>query len=102
MSEWISASNAIPEVPKGDDRDFIVCVRRAHNGKSYVFPASYLNRKALYSEDDDADEDGMVYVTGWLREMADDEYDTAWHSILGDGDVVTHWQPLPPPPEQDK
>lgn len=91
MSKWIKCSERLPDVPQGSDKDFIVCVRRAHNWKSYVFAASYLNGKALYSEEDDADEDGMISVTGWRREMADDEYDTAWHSILCDGDEVTHW-----------
>lgn len=99
MSEWISVDERLPDVPSGHDKEFIVSVRRAHNGKTYAFSACYLNRKELYSEDDDADEEGLVYVTGWRREMSDDEYDTAWHSILDHGDVVTHWQPMPEPPK---
>lgn len=93
---WISVDERLPDVRAGDNQEVILKVRRA-NGKEYVFAAEYLNRYECYSEDDDADDEGRIYITGWYRLMADEEYDNAWHAVLNDGDSVTGWKPLPPP-----
>lgn len=98
VREWVPVSERLPETKAGTDADFVVAIRRAHNGKTYVVPASFLNRFELYSEDEAADDEGRIYVTGWYREMADDEYDTSWHKMETKGDVITHWQELPAAP----
>lgn len=98
VREWVPVSERLPETKAGTDADFVVAIRRAHNGKTYVVPASFLNRFELYSEDEAADDEGRIYVTGWYREMADDEYDTSWHKMETEGDVITHWQELPAAP----
>jgi len=96
--KWIACSDRLPEVKKGGEQEFNIAVKRA-NGKTYVFSACYLNEMELYSEEH-GDDEGLLLVTGWRHEMADDEYDTAWHSVIGVGDEVTHWQPLPPSPKE--
>ena len=93
---WISVDERLPDVRAGDNQEVILKVRRA-NGKEYVFAAEYLNRYERYSEDDDADDEVRIYITGWYRLMADEEYDNAWHAVLNDGDSVIGWKPLPPP-----
>ncbi|WP_430293036.1 DUF551 domain-containing protein [Pseudomonas sp. B1-22] len=97
---WISASERLPEVKEGDEQEVIVCVRRAHNGQSYVFSARYLNQFALYTEGHpDADENGCLISTGWHDVKEHSEYD-GWYSplIAVEGDEVTHWMPLPAAP----
>ena len=98
VREWVQVGERLPDTKPGTEADFIVAIRRAHNGKTYVVPASFLNRFELYSEDEAADDEGRIYVTGWYREMADDEYDTAWHKMETEGDVITDWQELPAAP----
>ena len=99
MSGWIKCSERLPEVELGENQEFIVCVYRKRQGKSYSFAAQYLNAMQLYNDCEDEEK----LFTGWhdVKEHAD--YD-GWYSPLelSDGDAVTHWQPLPPPPEQDK
>lgn len=90
---WISVSERLPDVPDGDEREVIVCVKRAHNGQSYSFSARYLNNFPLHSDS----EDEPMIVTGWHDVKEHAEYD-GWYSPLIDsssGDEVTHWMPLP-------
>lgn len=98
VREWVPVNERLPETKAGTNADFVVAIRRAHNGKTYVVPAGFLNRFELYSEDEAADDEGRIYVTGWYREMADDEYDTSWHKMETEGDLITHWQELPAAP----
>lgn len=102
MSEWIKCSDQMPDQPNDSDEQLIVAVKRASNGKTYVFAASFLNKKELYSEEEDADEEGRIYATGWYELRDDPEYETAWYKILEVGDEVTHWMPLPSPPEDSQ
>ena len=96
---WIPISEKLPDTPSNTDREFIVAIKRAHNGKTYVMSANYLNAKLLLTDEDDDPEDGSPF-TGWYKEMTDDgDYDTCWHSVETQGDVVTHWMPLPASPE---
>lgn len=100
-SGWVAVKDGLPDVKEGEDRELMVCVRRARNGKSYVFAARYLNQYPLHSEGHpDSDEEGMFLATGWhdVKESAD--YD-GWYSPLIDveGDEVTHWAELLPLPE---
>ena len=99
MSAWIDASRVSPDIPSAGEKDFIVCVVRAGNSKQYVFAATYLDHYEVYSEDEDADDEGMAYITGWYVLMDNPEYDTAWHAVLNEGDRITHWMPLPEPPK---
>lgn len=93
---WIEASTT-PDIPKGTEREFIVACRRA-NGKTYVFAACWLNARLLFTDSDDCPEDGEPF-TGWYQERAyDGDYDTAWLLVCNDGDVITHWMPLPESP----
>ena len=98
MTRWIDASRESPAM-SGDKKDFIVCVLRNGSDRQYVFAATYLDHFEVYSEGDDGDEDGMAYITGWYQLMADPEYDTAWHSVLNEGDRLTHFMELPEPPK---
>ena len=98
MSEWIDASREPPLMGGTDEKDFIVCVVRVGSCRQYVFAATYLDHYAVYSEDGDADDDGMAYITGWYHLMDDPEYETAWHPVLNEGDRLTHFTPLPEPP----
>lgn len=101
MSEWIKTSELLPEEMNDSDTEVIVAVKRADTGKTFVFAATYLSQKELYSEDDDADDEGRIYVTGWYTLRDDPEYDTAWHPILSGSDKVTHWMRLPSAPVED-
>jgi len=57
--------------------------------------AVVINPGTLFQQ---VDVEGRIYVTGWYREMADDEHDTAWHKMETEGDVITNWQELPAAP----
>jgi hypothetical protein len=90
---WIAVSDRLPEVPEGEEQEVIVCVKRAHNGESYVFSARYLNAFLLYNDDIDGE---STTATGWNDVKEHSEYD-GWYSRLiddGSGDEVTHWMPL--------
>lgn len=100
MSQWIKCSDRLPEAKDDTDTEVILAVKRA-SGKTYVFAASFLQNKELYSEEDDADDEGRIYVTGWYELRDDPEYDTAWHQVLNSGDSVTHWMPLPAAPDEE-
>lgn len=94
--EWISAKDRLPEIAANTEQEFIVAIKRAHNGKTYVMAANYLNALMLIATDSDGDERPF---TGWYKLMTSDgEFDTCWWPQETDGDVVTHWQFMPLPP----
>jgi len=97
---WIAVADRLPDVKEGEEEEVIVCVRRASNGKSYVFAARFLNQYPLHSEwNPDADDEGMFLATGWhdVKESAD--YDGLYSPLIDtEGDEVTHWMPLPAAP----
>lgn len=101
MSGWIKCSDRLPDTPPDSDTSFIVAVRRAHNGVTYVFPAEWLNQKLLSTPDVDEPEDGLPY-TGWHSIEAHADCEQYWEPLItpGTGDEVTHWQPLPAPPTE--
>lgn len=101
MSGWIKCSDRLPDTPSDSDTTFIVAVKRAHNGKTYVFSAEWLNQKLLCTPDVDEPEDGLPY-TGWHSIEAHADYEQYWEPLItpGTGDEVTHWQPLPAPPTE--
>lgn len=100
MSQW-NPPYLLPEVPRGQERCFIVAVRRA-DGNVYRFPAVYLNDKLLLIDDHEPpfeteEEDGGKRFTGWYTEKEHPDYDSAFYPLdLSDGkDVLVGWQPLP-------
>jgi hypothetical protein len=93
---WISAS--APNTPENSEVDFIIACKRS-NGKTAVFPATYLNAKLLQTASDDCPEDGVPF-TGWYLERTDEsgDWDSAWWPVCESGDEVTHYMPLPAAP----
>ena len=97
--EWISVKDRLPELAANSEQEFIVAIKRAHNGKTYVMAANYLNGLMLIPFD--GDECGEKPFTGWHKLMTSDgDFDTCWEPQETDGDLVTHWQPLPLPPKE--
>jgi hypothetical protein len=99
-SRWIPMIERLPEVKENDHEQFIVAVKRARNGQTYVFSAYYLNAMLLQTTDEDCPEEGTPF-TGWHEVKHDDpDYDDAWVPLIdiGSGDEITHWQPLPAKP----
>lgn len=96
---WISPSERLPDVPAGDDLDVLVAVRRAHNGKVYVFTTSYLNRYPVIDHDQFIQDDDNDHreITGWFY-LSDDE--ETWHRTLGEKDELVAWQLKPAEPSE--
>ena len=105
MSQWTRCSTRLPKTPANSDTTFIVAVKRARTGKTYVFTAEWLNEKLLNSEDPEPDdpEDGTPF-TGWYSLEYHADYDQYWEPLIqnSSGDEVTHWQPLPKAPRELK
>lgn len=103
MSDWIKCSDRLPETPADTDTTFIVAMKRARNGKTYVFTTDWLNEKLLNKEDPEPDdpEDGTPF-TGWYQLETHADYDQYWEPLVqpSSGDEITHWQPLPAPPAE--
>lgn len=74
MTSWVSVDERMPEIDGGSTETFNVLVFSEENGV----------QQAFYCYEDDA----------WYGH--DGEMIT---SELGDADCVTHWMPLPDPPE---
>lgn len=104
MSDW-KDGDIIPEVRSGQSKEFIVAVRRAHNGKVYSFAADYLNACRLRYEygcpkesegcrGDDC-EDGCP-TTGWFSPTGDEDDGRTYHALsLRDGDKLVGWRDVP-------
>lgn len=80
VEDWRSPA-VLPEIKKGEERSFVVAVRRAHSGKVYSFPAVYLNAYPLQFNDECPKGPGCD-GTG----CDDGCPTTGWYSITGDGD----------------
>lgn len=103
-----NAPDVDPVINAGTDKDFIVAVRRQHNGKVYTFPATYCNDLPLMSDDPkdadgagwtqreagEDDEDGDVYITGWFDIRSDAEYENRYHPALQKGDELVAWREI--------
>jgi hypothetical protein len=92
---WISVTERLPDVKPEQMGRFLVACRRAHNGKTYVLEACYLNAYPLCSTND---EDEEVPFTGWYQNKEHADYDDFYAPINTGGDEVTHWMPLPAAP----
>lgn len=95
-TEWISTSQSLPEVKKGSQAEFIICCKRGHDGKCYVFEASYLNQVDL----DEYEDEETGFISGWHLEKSHPDYDLYFESIGSGGDVVTHWMHKPKAPSE--
>lgn len=101
--QWRAAS-ILPEVSTGNEKTFIVAVRRARNGKVYSFPALYLNAFPLRYEYEcpkgdgccgDGCDDGCP-TTGWYSEEGDgDDGRTYTKLSLSEGDEFLAWRAVP-------
>lgn len=95
---WVSVEDRLPDVKSGCATEFIVSVRRKHDNKSYTFSAYYLNEMDLY-DDGNGDE---VYFSGWHHQFKHDNYDEFYEPLhFNEGDVLTHWKPLPAAPDKE-
>ena len=103
LPQWIPVTERLPE----NEQDVLIAVRRKH----YCKPGEYIRFvvKAFYT-DGKHDTEHSAYT--WFDNMEYDEESDAykipegwWESIeYGEefqavGDSVTHWMPLPKPPE---
>lgn len=103
-SVWFRPGVA-PEIPRGTERSFIVAVRRARNGKTYSFPAIYLNAYPLLYESGDCPKgngcagdgcDDGCPTTGWYSESSDGDYDSNYTRLhLDAGDEFLAWSAIP-------
>lgn len=94
--QWYS-DGSTPGIPLGTERNFIVAIRRARNGKIYSFPALYLNAFPLDFEDS---EEWEKPTTGWFSAEANDDGDGSRYSQLhfDPGDEFLAWCALSLPP----
>lgn len=113
--EWKAATD-IPDLKRGSQKEFIIAVRRAHNGRAYSFAASYLNAYPLEYRNECPKGDGCTGegcddgcpTTGWFIETGEDDDSTQFHSLnLKEGDEMLGWRnvpqwPLPAPPSIEK
>lgn len=74
---WIPCSERLPDLPDGEwaYRTVIVCVR------GHAFPLSYEREK--------------------VRGKTVERWKWTWNRIYEKPDSITHWMPLPEPPEED-
>lgn len=96
---WISVDES-PVVSVGGMKEFNV-VTRDQLGHQTVESAWYLNQYPLIYEDgesfDGCDKDGLRNEIGWYKCLGSINEDVYYRLH-----TVTHWQPLPPAPEQAK
>lgn len=103
---WRKGATVIPDIKPGHEAEFIVAVRRGHNGKVYSFAAMFLNAYPLNyehgcpRESDGCDgmqcEDGCP-TTGWFSLTGDDDGDgRMYHKLsIAEGDEFLGWRPVP-------
>lgn len=98
----------LPPVEQGGAGWFWVAVRRAHNGKVYSFPATYLNRFKFENDDDpverpslgnrwsiippDESDECYALATGWHDPKEHSEYSAFYESLLQDSDELVAWR----------
>lgn len=104
QTEW-HPPDQVPPVKPGNNREFVVAIRRAKNGKVYSFAAYYLNAYRLEYRDGCPDvescpgpdqcDDGCP-TTGWFTSIGDDDYDYLFQNLyLEKDDKVMGWCELP-------
>jgi hypothetical protein len=106
MTIWQEAS-AIPPVPTGSLREYVLAVFRERTGKVYSFAACYLNAYPLEYRDGcpnknckgEGCDDGCP-TTGWFDETGDEDYSSLYNSLsLERGDKIMGWCEIPQWPD---
>jgi len=83
---WIPSLARLPDTDKCDCSRVIVACHRAHNGKTYVFEALYVNEP-----EDTNDEDGNpVSLISWYSEIEHPRFSSFYEPVCKKGDEVTH------------
>ena len=104
MSEWISVKDRLPEAGKhvlADCEVRLISGRKKHYVcKAYYAPAHTLSAGSFPDDDEcyeyDETDDNYYLLEGWYECIHNwDDY-----SGVVIGDFVTHWMPLPTPPEE--
>lgn len=81
-----------PSIHRGSCKAFLVDVTRAHNGKSYTFPALYLNQYPLWFEYENEERE----CTGWYSIETGPPDDSQYHKLdMKEGDVMNGWAEIP-------
>lgn len=105
MSEWFRCEDRMPESGK---HVLVCCEKRFVSGRKhrYVCEAFYAEQKTMSSAfgdpeieavEYDEDSDNYYLLEGWYEVIHNwDEY-----SSVVIQDFITHWMPLPEPPEGD-
>lgn len=103
VQKWISVKDRLPE----PEQEVFVCVRSKISNYSYVccamhVPENWYRQSSVFCWDfecyDEYDEEQDDYIVkqGWYESIHNwDDY-----SVVGIEDIVTHWMPLPQPPEE--
>ena len=103
VQEWISVKDRLPD----PEQEVFVCVRSKISNYSYVccamhVPENWYRQSSVFCWDfecyDEYDEEQDDYIVkqGWYEPIHNwDDY-----SVVGIEDIVTHWMPIPQPPEE--
>ena len=103
VQEWISVKDRLPD----PEQEVFVCVRSKISNYRYVcwamhVPENWYRQSSVFCWDfeccDEYDEEQDDYIVkqGWYESIHNwDDY-----SVVGIEDIVTHWMPLPQPPEE--
>lgn len=86
MAEWISVKDRLPE----KDGEYIICIR------GYITTTEFCNIDPEYNPNNPycVESKDIYRGAGFYRYLGEGEYE------MYDADEITHWMPLPEPPEE--
>ena len=102
VQKWINIKDRLPE----PEQEVFVCVKSKISNYSYVCCAMHVPENWYRQSSDfcwdfeccdeyDEEQDDYIVKQGWYESIHNwDDY-----SVVGIEDIVTHWMPLPQPPE---
>ena len=94
-SAWIGVDDRLPDVKPSHSRQLLICCKRAYWETPFVFLANYFNN---FQVEEDCSDELPAVLNGWHEKMMNDDGDEFYYPLWVNGDVVTHWQPMPVPP----